>query len=188
MTKYTNLFTSKKDQVARTPSYILSLAKSLFLPPEVNSFFDPCPPTWNSASAWDALDRSQNWGRFNFVNPPFKEAGRFFQRAIEQEEHAVSVFLVPTRFHTRYFANALPHIRRIVLIDQRIRFVGYETPLQTAMCFVVFGSEHATFPMDVATDDVKPFDVGFYVSPTLRPYLIFPPLMRTCCTAACRNP
>ena len=148
MKQYTSVFASKKDQVARTPSYLVRAAKELFLPLFVERFFDPCPDDWTPESQWNALDPNQSWGDFNFVNPPFDQTAKFFKRAIEQQDRAVSVFLVPPRFHTRYFANALPKIRRIVLINHRVRFVGYKDPLQSPVCFVVFGPTELTYPLD----------------------------------------
>lgn len=157
MTQYTQLFASRKDQGARTPSYLIQLAKDTFLP-KTARFFDPCPADWTPESSWDALDRSQPWGDFNFVNPPFDKTALFYERAIEQQDRAVSVFLVPCRFHTRFFARALPHIRRIGLINERIKFVGYKTPLQAAMCFVVFG------PVPPVVASVDAVNIAFHVS------------------------
>jgi hypothetical protein len=165
MKQYTSVFASKKDQVARTPSYLVRAAKELFLPSSVERFFDPCPDDWTPESQWNALDPNQPWGDFNFVNPPFDQTAKFFKRAIEQQDRALSVFLVPPRFHTRYFANALPNIRRIVLINHRVRFVGYKDPLQSAVCFVVFGPAELTYPLDSGVEGVHPIDVGFYVAP-----------------------
>ena len=166
MKPYTTVYSSKKDQSARTPSHLVRLAHRLFVSSD-ECFFDPCPSSWTPESPWNALDKEQPWGPFNFVNPPFNQTALFFDRAIEQRDHALSVFLVPTRFHTRYFAKALPFIRRIVIINQRVRFVGYTHPLQTAMCFVVFGSEHRTFPLDNQSfPDVQSVRIGFHVSPT----------------------
>ena len=165
MKQYTSVFASKKDQVARTPSYLVRAAKELFLPSTTEHFFDPCPDDWTPESQWNALDPNQPWGDFNFVNPPFDQTAKFFKRAIEQQDRAVSVFLVPPRFHTRYFANAFPNIRRIVLINHRVRFVGYKDPLQSPVCFVVFGPAELTYPLDSRVEGVQPIDVGFFVSP-----------------------
>jgi hypothetical protein len=162
MTQFTELYASKKDQSARTPSHLIRLAHSLFVPPAESAFFDPCPADWTPESGWDALDPKQPWGSYNFVNPPFGKAARFFERAIEQQEQVVSVFLVPTRFHTRFFASALPHVRRLCVFDNRLRFVGYKTPLQGAMCFMVFGPERLLKPVE-ARSDLQPVELGFRV-------------------------
>ena len=140
MVGYTELFFSKKDQGARTPSGLLKQLKEMFLPPGVN-FFDPVPHGWSPTNNtnWDAL--RDPWEDFNFINPPFDQTGKFFQRAIAQEEKCVSFFLVPCRFHTRYFFKAAPHMRHVFLIKNKIRFVGYKQPLPVAMCIVVFGKQ-----------------------------------------------
>ena len=138
MVGYTELFFSKKDQGARTPSGLLKQLKEMFLPPGV-MFFDPTPHGWSPSSEWDAL--RDPWKEFNFVNPPFDKTDKFFQRAIAQEENCLSFFLVPCRFHTRYFYKAAPHMRHIFLIKKPITFVGYKHSLPVAMCVVVFGNK-----------------------------------------------
>jgi hypothetical protein len=143
MSQYTNICLSKKDQVARTPSSLIELARDLFVPSDKHesAFFDPCPYGWTETNEWNALDTDQPWRQYNFINPPFNKTSKFIERAISQENQCVSVFLIPCRFHTRYFANALPHIRRVVVISNRVKFVGYKTGLQAPVCFVVFGPE-----------------------------------------------
>jgi hypothetical protein len=140
MVGYTELFFSKKDQGARTPSGLLKQLKEMFLPPGVR-FWDPVPHGWSPTNNtnWDAL--RDPWKDFNFINPPFDQTGKFFQRAIAQEENCVSFFLVPCRFHTRYFYKAAPHMKHIYLIKNKINFVGYKVPLPIAMCVVVFGEK-----------------------------------------------
>jgi hypothetical protein len=138
MVGYTKLFFSKKDQGARTPSGLLKQLKEMFLPPGV-MFFDPTPHGWSPSSEWDAL--RDPWKEFNFVNPPFDKTDKFFQRAIAQEENCLSFFLVPCRFHTRYFYKSAPHMRHIFLIKNPITFVGYKHSLPVAMCVVVFGNK-----------------------------------------------
>jgi hypothetical protein len=112
----------------------------MFLPPGVR-FWDPVPHGWSPTNNtnWDAL--RDPWEAFNFINPPFDQTGKFFQRAIDQEENCVSFFLVPCRFHTRYFYQAAPHMRQVFLIKNKIRFVGYKQPLPVGMCIVVFGKQ-----------------------------------------------
>ena len=60
MKQYTSVFASKKDQVARTPSYLVRVAKELFLPSSTECFFDPCPDDWTPESQWNALD-PEDW-------------------------------------------------------------------------------------------------------------------------------
>lgn len=146
MVGYSKLFTSKKDQGARTPSAFLKQVQSMFCPNE--KLFDPCPHGWSKQSSWDAL--RDPWKAINFINPPFDQVGDFFTRAIEQKEHCISIFLVPCRFHTKYFHQAAPYMKHIVLLSKQMKFVGYSTPLPVPMCLVVFGSNftdliHADF-------------------------------------------
>jgi hypothetical protein len=139
MVGYTKLFFSKKDQGARTPSGVVRQLKEMFLEAGVK-FFDPTPHGWSPTNTnWDAL--RDPWKEFNFVNPPFDQTDKFFQRAIAQEDECVSFFFVPCRFHTRYFYKAAPHMRHVFLIKNKIRFVGYKVPLPFSMCVVVFGKK-----------------------------------------------
>ena len=139
MVGYTSLFFSKKDQGARTPSGVVRQLREMFLPPGVK-FWDPTPHGWSPSNTnYNALRDA--WKPFNFINPPFDQTGKFFQKAIAQEDECVSFFLVPCRFHTRYFYKAAPHMKHIYLIQHKIRFVGYKQPLPVAMCLVVFGKQ-----------------------------------------------
>jgi hypothetical protein len=141
MVGYTELFFSKKDQGARTPSGLLKQLKDMFLPPGVR-FWDPTPHGWSPRSKWDGL--RDPWKAFNFINPPFDQTDKFFQRAIAQEEKCVSFFLVPCRFHTRYFYKSAPHMKHIYLLKEEVNFVGYKVPLPVALCVIVFGKKFHT--------------------------------------------
>ena len=59
-----------------------------------------------------------------------------------------------------------------MVLSDRVRVVGYQTPLQTALCFMVFGQEVMIKPM---SETLLTKTVGFRVSegsPTLKPQLL----------------
>lgn len=126
-----------------TPSYIYDKLNQRF-----NFDFDPCPLNYKV----DGL--SQEWGKRNFVNPPYsrllKEA--FVKKGIEQAKKGkLCVFLLPVSTSTKLFHDIiLPNITQpIEFIRGRIKFIGYNTkgelvadksPMHDSM-IVIFGNE-----------------------------------------------
>lgn len=90
--------------------------------------FDPCPLNHN-LSEWDGL--KVNWGRTNFVNPPYsrslKEA--FIMKAIEESKKGkVCVMLLPVSTSTKIFHDfIIPNQAQIRFIKGRIKFEGINT-------------------------------------------------------------
>ena len=151
---YSTLFVSKEDQVARTPSALLQIIRDMYCK-RGEKLFDPCPRGWSEEKRkkWDALDPKFPWKSVNFINPPFDQTGKFFQRAADQMDKCVSIFLIPCRFHTRYFAQYAPKMNHVILLENQVRFVGYKSQLPVALCLVVFGK--ATLPVDFVTRPSK---------------------------------
>jgi hypothetical protein len=139
--QYRDLYKSDEDQSAQTPSGLLKQVRDLFLP-DGEELFDPCPKKWDPESwEWNALDPGCEWGRYNFINPPFQNTEKFFDKAISMQDRCASMFLVPCRFHTHFFFRALPHIRKIVILMSGVSFVGYKRPLPVPLCLCVFGPQ-----------------------------------------------
>ena len=88
--------------------------------------FDPCPLKCES---FDGL--SVEWGKSNFVNPPYsrklKEA--FVKKAIEESRSGKRVvLLLPVSTSTRLFHDYIkPNAKEIRFIRGRIAFVGVNT-------------------------------------------------------------
>lgn len=144
MTSYTAHVTSKQDQAARTPSSLIALAARMFQLPPGQRFFDPCPSGWTPASGWDGLTGA--WRAWNFVNPPFEKAAAWLSKAeAEAQRGHVSVVLLPCRFGARYAHRALrsSYTRALVVLTDRIRFVGYTSGLSIACCFYAIGPRGA---------------------------------------------
>ena len=67
---------------------------------EFNFDFDPCPLN----SSFDGL--SIEWGKRNFVNPPFSDVASWAKKAVEEMSRGhQSVFLIPLRTNTQYWHN-----------------------------------------------------------------------------------
>jgi len=77
--------------------------------------FDPCP--YPKSEDWDAL--SMEWGKMNFVNPPFrpndgngKGPTAFVRKAIEEKEKGnSSVILIPTQSYVNLLLEAGAELR-----------------------------------------------------------------------------
>lgn len=92
---------------------------------EFNFDFDPCP----LHSEFDGL--SIDWGKSNFVNPPYsrklKEA--FVLKAIEEYKKGNSVvLLLPVSTSTKLFHDVIkPNAKEIRFIKGRVKFKGVNT-------------------------------------------------------------
>ena len=92
--------------------------------------FDPCP--LNSGEILPDKDGLKiEWGKRNFVNPPYsrklKEA--FVRRAIKEAENGrLSVLLLPVSTSTQLFhKEILPNAKEIRFIEGRVKFRGVNT-------------------------------------------------------------
>ena len=95
---------------------------------EFNFDFDPCPLNHN-ISDWNGLEIE--WGRVNYINPPYsrdlKEA--FIMKAIEESKKGkCCVMLLPVSTSTKIFHNhILPNKTDIRFVFKRIKFLGVNT-------------------------------------------------------------
>lgn len=97
---------------------------------EFNFDFDPCPLNLNEITD-DTDGLIKDWGRSNFVNPPYsrelKEA--FVKKGVtEMLKGNTSVFLLPVSTSTRLFHEViLPNASEIRFIKGRPKFIGVNT-------------------------------------------------------------
>lgn len=121
-----------------TPSYIYDELNKEF------SFdFDPCP-LYDGPIDPDSDGLLKEWGRRNFVNPPYsrklKEA--FVKKAIEESKNGkLCVMLLPVSTSTVLFHDfILPNATDIRFVKGRINFVGPSNvgPMHDSM-IVIFG-------------------------------------------------
>jgi hypothetical protein len=124
---------SKKDQHARTPAAILDYVRSIT---GARRLHDPCPANPKE----DGL--VSDWSGVNFVNPPFEQARTWLEKGLSEfRKHGRrSVFLLPARTHTRYFADLVfPECSALVFVQSPVFFEGYRTPFPTPLCLIAFG-------------------------------------------------
>jgi len=87
---------------------------------EFNFDHDPCP----LSADFDCLNVWYNWGKMNFVNPPYNNIKAFLEKAISQLEERgnKSVFLIPSRTDTKYFHELIYKKFEIRFIKGRLKF------------------------------------------------------------------
>lgn len=114
------LFTSHK-QKWRTPKKVYKRLNK-----EFNFDFDPCPsnPDFNGLNI--------EWGKCNFVNPPYTTQlqNKFIKKGVEQwRKGKTVVFLIPARTSTkRFHEDILPNATEIRFIKGRLHFDDSNTP------------------------------------------------------------
>ncbi len=101
---------------------------------EFNFDFDPAPtqPDFNGLEV--------EWGKRNFVNPPY---GREIPKWIEKgyQEHLKGktvVFLIPSRTDTRWWHNYIMKADEIRFIRGRLKFNDGDSPAPFPSAIVVF--------------------------------------------------
>ncbi len=126
---------SKQSDLWKTPSNIYKHFME-------DGYFDPCPanPTFDGLSI--------QWKKKNFVNPPYSQIMKWLDKAFaERERENYSVFLLPARTDTKWFAKIVRENCKIVFIQGRLKFNDYGT---------------APFPsMYVVIDEKRQFEVCY---------------------------
>lgn len=102
--------------------------------------FDPCP--LERPEGFDGL--KCDWGRMNFVNPPYSRVPPWIDKALEQRDRrgCSSVFLVPLRTNSLYwFEKVLPNCTRVFVLEKKLCFGEHEKPLPIPLCVIEFHAE-----------------------------------------------
>tara|TARA_R100001463_G_scaffold29063_1_gene66328 strand:+ start:2643 stop:3062 length:420 start_codon:yes stop_codon:yes gene_type:complete len=90
--------------------------------------FDPCPLNHN-VEEWDGLQIE--WGKRNFVNPPYSRKLKelFVKKAIEESKKGkLCVLLLPVSTSTKLFHDhILPNKKEIRFLRGRVKFIGINT-------------------------------------------------------------
>jgi hypothetical protein len=106
-----------------TPKWFYDLLDS-----EFHFDHDPCPyNTGTITPDKDGLNRSNKWGRMNFVNPPYERKLKesFIIRAANESaipERNTSVLLIPVSTSTKIFHSAIYGHAEIRFVEGRIKF------------------------------------------------------------------
>ena len=101
---------SRKSDNWATPKFIYRQA--------INKYMcDPCP----LYACFDGL--SIDWGRSNFVNPPYSQLLKWIKKSIEQHQKGKYVLLlIPARTDTKAFKLLYEYGSKITFITGRLHF------------------------------------------------------------------
>lgn len=82
--------------------------------------FDPCAPD----SLWDGL--AIEWGKSNFVNPPYgTQIKKWVRKSYEESQDGKTcVMLIPSRTDTRWWHDYVMKAKEIRFIKGRLKFKG----------------------------------------------------------------
>jgi hypothetical protein len=121
-------------QVVSTPTWFYAKLNELF------AFdHDPCPIN----AQLDAMHA--DWGRMNFVNPPWKHSAAFAFRAIDEakKKNSRSVILCPALPHLRWRRElqATGCVHAVIFFRRGIVFDGYKRPPSVALNLILIGEE-----------------------------------------------
>ena len=128
------LFSSER-QNWRTPKKLYEI-----LDEEFQFEFDPCP----NDPQFDGLEIE--WLSRNFVNPPFRDVGKWIKKGFEESQKGkLVVFLVASRTDTRWFHDyALAYAVEIRFIKGRLRFDGFHNSAPFPSCIIIFDGRRNT--------------------------------------------
>jgi hypothetical protein len=125
--------TDGKNQMARTPNCIFRLIKDVL---KQKRWHDPCPENHQI----DGL--KIDWKRFNYVNPPFRQAKQWILKSIEERNKrgSCTVLLIGARTCTSYFHSMLYlEAHEIIFMLNSLTFKGYATRLGLPIMMAVMG-------------------------------------------------
>ncbi|MEM2365654.1 MAG: DNA N-6-adenine-methyltransferase [Nitrososphaerota archaeon] len=121
--------TKISNQEARTPEELYKQ-----LDEEFHFDFDPCP----SNPTFDGL--KIEWGKSNYVNPPYANKKPWIKKAIEEwKKGKTVVMLLPADTSTSWFHDLIiPNATEIRFIRGRIKFLPYNSPAKFPCMVVIF--------------------------------------------------
>lgn len=122
---------------------------------EFNFDFDPCPLRFEPITPeTDGL--LKEWGKVNFVNPPYSNKLKtlFIKKALaEAAKYKVCVCLIPVSTSTELFHEyILPYAREIRFLKGRIKFEGINEKGERAKGTGMFDSMLVIFDFNTGTD------------------------------------
>lgn len=107
--------------------------------------FDPCP----SNPITDGLNNE--WGKSNFVNPPYRDIAKWIRKGYEEYlKGKTVVFLIPSRTDTKWWHEYVMQASEIRFIKGRLKFEGAKSSAPFPSCVVVFKSA-----IDKEKSDIK---------------------------------
>lgn len=102
---------------------------------EFNFDFDPCPLNENP----DFNGLTIEWGKSNFVNPPYSDISNWCKKSYEEgQKGKIVVMLIPSRTDTQYWHDYIMKSDEIRFIKGRLKFGNSKNPAPFPSCIVVF--------------------------------------------------
>lgn len=128
MGKFSTIHFSSEDQTWRTPTKLYEELNK-----EFNFDFDPCP----SDPTFDGLN--VDWGKSNFINPPYKQCKEFLKKGFEEwKKGKTCVFLIPSRTDTKYWHDYVMKSTDIRFIKGRLKFGDSKNSAPFPSAIIVF--------------------------------------------------
>ena len=128
MQKNKGLFTSIRSDW-RTPEDLYKKLDN-----EFRFDFDPCPtnPTFDGLSI--------EWGKRNFVNPPYgREIGKWIAKGFQEWlKGKIVVFLIPSRTDTIWFHDFIMKATEIRFIEGRLKFSNHHNSAPFPSAIAIF--------------------------------------------------
>ena len=92
---------------------------------EFGKCFDPCPSNWDGKKNGLKID----WGRVNFVNPPYSNLKDWCKKSYQEWRKGKTVILlIPPRTCTRYFHDYIYGYAELRFIKGRLKFGNPSKP------------------------------------------------------------
>lgn len=114
--------------------------------------FDPCPVN----PKFDGLN--VEWGKSNYVNPPFNQMGKWVEKAYSEYLKGKKVImLIPARTDTAYFHKYLMRAAQIWFIKGRLKYDDGKNPAPFPTMIVIFDSNYnkCVHPEDTITKSIN---------------------------------
>lgn len=125
-----SLFSSLTDNW-NTPKSVYQVLDS-----EFGFDFDPCP----NKPKFDGL--TVDWGRSNFVNPPYSELAKWLKKGWEEYQKGKTVvFLIPSRTDTKAWHEYCMNATEIRFIKGRLKFGDSKNSAPFPSAIIIFKGE-----------------------------------------------
>jgi len=103
---------------------------------EFNFDFDPCP--LSESPDFNGLEIE--WGKSNFVNPPYSKIAVWCKKAYEESlKGNTVVMLIPSRTDTRYWHDYIMKAKEIRFIKGRLKFGDSKNSAPFPSAIIIFG-------------------------------------------------
>lgn len=121
------LFSSQNQNWVTPVKFYQELSK------EFNFDFDPCPID----PQFDGL--SVEWGKSNFVNPPYNQIELWLLKGLEEwKKGKIVVFLIPSRTDTKWWHAFIMQADEIRFIKGRLKFGKSKNVAPFPSCLVIY--------------------------------------------------